>query len=135
MRGKIDRVDVFADGTFRVIDYKRGNSAPSGSKALQLPIYALAVEQASRAAGGPLSVREALYMALGPRGAESRVIKPATREAVVAGAQARVARRPSRASSAASSRRARARFTSARGARSPTVCRKDYVSDGEAASA
>ncbi len=44
IRGVADRVDVLADGTFRLIDYKLGR-APNKTRALQLPIYALCAEQ------------------------------------------------------------------------------------------
>jgi RecB family exonuclease len=134
LRGKIDRVDVFADRTFRVVDYKRGNSAPSGSKALQLPIYALAVEQASRDAGTPLTVRDALYMALGPRGSESRVIKPGTRADAIGGAQARLLAAVDGLERGEFPPRPRETHLCTR-CGFAIVCRKDYVSDGEAAQA
>ncbi len=134
LRGKIDRVDVFADGTFRVVDYKRGNSAPSGSKALQLPIYALAVEQGARDAAGALTVREAMYLALGPRGATSRVIKPATRDEVMAGAQARLLGALDGIERGEFPPRPREIHLCIRCAFA-RVCRKDYVDDGEAAEA
>ncbi len=44
LRGKADRLDLLADGTFRLIDYKLG-WPPNRSRALQLPIYGLAAEQ------------------------------------------------------------------------------------------
>jgi len=44
IKGVVDRIDVLADGTFRLIDYKL-SSAPSKSRALQLPIYGLCAEQ------------------------------------------------------------------------------------------
>lgn len=48
LRGKIDRVDLLAEG-FRVIDYKTGPAPRStevkGLRAVQLPLYALAVER------------------------------------------------------------------------------------------
>ncbi len=44
LRGVADRLDLLADGTFRLIDYKL-SSAPSRSRALQLPIYGLCAEQ------------------------------------------------------------------------------------------
>src|SRR5262249_25420818 len=47
VRGKADRVDLLADGTFRLIDYKLG-WAPDRNLALQLPIYAIAAEQQLR---------------------------------------------------------------------------------------
>ena len=44
LSGKVDRVDLLADGTFRVIDYKLG-SAPNKARALQLPVYSLCAQQ------------------------------------------------------------------------------------------
>src|SRR4029079_12585844 len=40
LRGKADRLDLLADGTFRLIDYKLG-WPPDRRRALQPPIYAL----------------------------------------------------------------------------------------------
>lgn len=42
--GVVDRIDLLADGSFRLIDYKL-SLAPSKSRALQLPIYGLCAEQ------------------------------------------------------------------------------------------
>jgi ATP-dependent helicase/DNAse subunit B len=51
LHGYIDRLDAAPDGTLRVIDYKSGGSAISGvhlkeGRRLQLPIYALAAQEA-----------------------------------------------------------------------------------------
>jgi RecB family exonuclease len=62
IKGMIDRIDVLADGTFRLIDYKL-SSAPGKDRALQLPIYGLCAEQRLKK---PLS--EAAYIAF--RGAK-----------------------------------------------------------------
>ena len=45
IRSKADRLDLMADGTIRVIDYKTGR-APKASKALQLSIYGVIATQA-----------------------------------------------------------------------------------------
>ena len=45
IRAKADRIDLMADGTIRVIDYKL-SKAPKAARALQLPIYGVAAEQA-----------------------------------------------------------------------------------------
>ena len=44
MRGKVDRIDLLADGTLRVIDYKLGR-APKPARALQLPVYGICAQQ------------------------------------------------------------------------------------------
>jgi len=44
LKGVADRIDLLADGSFRLIDYKL-SSAPGKSRALQLPIYGLCAEQ------------------------------------------------------------------------------------------
>ena len=45
VRGIADRVDLLADGSLRVVDYKLGR-APRPGRALQLPIYAVCASQA-----------------------------------------------------------------------------------------
>lgn len=47
LRGRPDRIDLHADGTLVVIDYKTGR-APERSRALQLPLYARCAEQRLR---------------------------------------------------------------------------------------
>jgi ATP-dependent helicase/nuclease subunit B len=44
LHGVADRLDLLADGTMRLIDYKL-SSAPQRSRALQLPVYAICAEQ------------------------------------------------------------------------------------------
>ena len=44
LRGKADRIDLLADGTFRIIDYKL-TRAPERKLALQLPIYTICTAQ------------------------------------------------------------------------------------------
>jgi RecB family exonuclease len=44
LRAKADRIDLLADGTLRVVDYKLGK-APKPARALQLPVYGLCAEQ------------------------------------------------------------------------------------------
>ena len=67
LRGKADRIDLLADGTFRLIDYKLG-WPPDRGKALQLPIYAVCAEQRLDHAGRSWTLGEAVYLAFkGPR--------------------------------------------------------------------
>ena len=47
LRGKADRIDLLADGTLRVIDYKLGR-APKPGRVLQLPIYGLCAQEQLR---------------------------------------------------------------------------------------
>jgi RecB family exonuclease len=59
---KTDRIDVLADGTIRVIDYK-SKTTPDPKVALQLPVYArLARDVLQRSRGRTLSLSEAVYV-------------------------------------------------------------------------
>ena len=51
LRSKADRIDLLADGTFRVVDYKIGR-APERKRSLQLPVYGTCAEQALTGRGG-----------------------------------------------------------------------------------
>ena len=44
LRGKADRIDLLADGTLRIVDYKLGR-APKPGRALQLPVYGVCARQ------------------------------------------------------------------------------------------
>jgi len=68
LKAKVDRVDLLADGTFRLIDYKLG-WPPQRARALQLPIYSLCAEQKLAGRHGRQWVLgEAAYLAFkGPR--------------------------------------------------------------------
>ena len=44
LRAKADRIDLLADGTLRVVDYKLGK-APKSARALQLPVYGVCAQQ------------------------------------------------------------------------------------------
>jgi hypothetical protein len=44
LRAKADRIDLLADGTLRVVDYKLGK-APKPGRALQLPVYGVCAQQ------------------------------------------------------------------------------------------
>jgi RecB family exonuclease len=102
LKGKADRIDLLADGTFRLIDYKLG-WPPDRTRALQLPIYSVCAEQVlsqeagheaglkSCPAGDKWTVGEAVYLAFkGPK----RVVPlftEDTRAAVLDRAQQRLA--------------------------------------------
>ena len=65
LRGVVDRVDLFSDGTFRVVDYK-ANRAPNRTRSLQLPLYARGVEQQLNSRGGQMwRAVDAEYIAFG----------------------------------------------------------------------
>jgi RecB family exonuclease len=92
IRGKADRIDLLEDGTFRLIDYKLG-WPPNKARALQLPIYALSVEQrlAGRA-GKTWTLGEAAYLAFkGPRRVVPLFTSPAERDEALAAAEQRLA--------------------------------------------
>jgi len=68
LHGKVDRIDLLPDHTFRVVDYKLGR-APKRNLAVQLPIYAVCSEQdlADRP-DGPWKIKDARYLALKKEG-------------------------------------------------------------------
>jgi RecB family exonuclease len=64
LNAKVDRVDLLADGGFRLIDYK-SKYTPDVKRKVQLPIYSSGVRQRLRATlGRDAPVREALYLSL-----------------------------------------------------------------------
>ena len=92
LRGKADRLDLLADGTFRLIDYKLG-WPPQRGRALQLPIYSLCAEQKLAGyKGRSWQLSEAAYLAFkGPKRVVPLVANPAERAKVLAEAQQRLA--------------------------------------------
>ncbi|HUL72029.1 MAG TPA: PD-(D/E)XK nuclease family protein [Vicinamibacterales bacterium] len=65
IRGKTDRIDVFDDGSLRVIDYKLGRM-PDLKSSVQIAVYAHSVQQALEASEGrPHPVSGAMYVAFG----------------------------------------------------------------------
>jgi RecB family exonuclease len=92
IRGKADRLDLLADGTFRLIDYKLG-WPPSKTRALQLPIYGLAaMQQLTAERGRAWTLGEAVYLAFkGPKRVVPLFASPAERDEVIARAQQRLA--------------------------------------------
>jgi len=51
LRGKADRIDLLADGTLRLVDYKLGR-APKPARKIQLPVYGACAEQRLAGRGG-----------------------------------------------------------------------------------
>lgn len=65
IRAQADRIDLLADGSLRIIDYKLGR-APKQSRALQLPIYGVcATQHLEGHRGRSWRVGEAGYVAFG----------------------------------------------------------------------
>jgi RecB family exonuclease len=65
VRGKADRVDVFDDGSIRVIDYKLGR-LPDVATSVQIGVYAHCVRAVlGERDGRPHPVRSAMYLAFG----------------------------------------------------------------------
>ena len=91
LRGKADRVDLLADGTFRLVDYKLG-WPPDRSRALQLPIYGICAEQRLEGhRGRHWTLAEAVYLAFkGPRRVVPLFQSAAARHDVLAKAQQRL---------------------------------------------
>jgi RecB family exonuclease len=91
LKAKVDRVDLLADGTFRLIDYKLG-WPPQRARALQLPIYSLCAEQKLAGRHGRRWVLgEAAYLAFkGPRRVVPLFTSAAERTAALADAQQRL---------------------------------------------
>jgi RecB family exonuclease len=92
IKGKVDRIDLLADGTFRLIDYKLG-WPPDRARALQLPIYGLWAQQnlAGRH-GRAWTLGEAVYLAFkGPRRVVPLFSKTDQRDEILASAQQRLA--------------------------------------------
>ena len=92
LNGKADRLDLLADGTFRLIDYKLG-WPPDRSKALQLAIYGVCAEQRLESElGRRWTLGEAAYLAFkGPRRVVPLFSTGASRDEVLAKAQQRLA--------------------------------------------
>ena len=127
LRGVADRVDLHADGTFRVVDYKAGRP-PQGARALQLPVYARCAEERLRGRRGrDWRAGGAAYLAFGdPRLQVSAPGRDVAR--AMADGEARLLRTVEAIESGACPPRPASLF----GCGScpyPTVCRKDYVDE------
>ena len=93
LSGKADRIDLLADGTFRVIDYKLG-WPPNRARALQLPVYGLCAEQSLKGYLGrqQWTLGEAAYLAFkGPKRVVGLFASPDERTKVLTDAQQRLA--------------------------------------------
>jgi RecB family exonuclease len=75
LRGKADRIDLLADGRFRLVDYKNGK-APDPAQTIQLPIYAVCIQQElARVRKESWQVAEAGYLAFGEAKPDRVVIR------------------------------------------------------------
>jgi RecB family exonuclease len=126
LRGKIDRVDLLADGTLRVIDYKTGR-APDAGRSIQLPAYLVcALQQLARERGASWQAGQALYVAFGEPEPVQWVVKPGGDHAEIGEALSRLfAALDGIAAGSFPPRPAARRLCASCGFRS--VCRKDYV--------
>jgi CRISPR/Cas system-associated exonuclease Cas4 (RecB family) len=67
LRGVADRIDLLADGTLRVLDYKSGR-APDVKRAIQLPVYGYCAERRlTGELGRNWRLGEAAYIAFGEK--------------------------------------------------------------------
>jgi RecB family exonuclease len=91
LRGKADRIDLLADGSLRIIDYKLGY-APDRRVALQLPIYGVCAVQHLRAATGRAWILgQAGYIAFGEeRSFVPMLPKGKNRDEILLAAQSRL---------------------------------------------
>jgi len=65
IRGKADRIDVFRDGTLRVVDYKL-SKLPDLDSSVQIAVYALAARQLlEKQEGRSYAIGAAMYLAFG----------------------------------------------------------------------
>ncbi|MCM3879354.1 MAG: PD-(D/E)XK nuclease family protein [Vicinamibacterales bacterium] len=91
LKGKADRIDLLADGSFRIIDYKHGHP-PDRKLALQLPIYSVcAVQYLHSARGETWALGQAGYIAFaGDRRFVSMLGRDKDKEATLREAQTRL---------------------------------------------
>jgi RecB family exonuclease len=90
IRGTFDRLDLLADSTFRLIDYKTGR-VHGRRQAIQLPVYTVVAEQAlAGRRGGPWKAGDASYLAFGEAQPTVRLARrPVDLAAALAEGQAR----------------------------------------------
>ena len=127
LRGVVDRIDLFSDGTFRLIDYKT-NKSPGRKVALQLPVYTRCVEQQLDGhRGRSWQAAEAAYVAFG----DERLYIPLARSELsreLSKSDGRVIETLDELENGVYPPRP-AELYHCRICPFPTVCRKDYVGD------
>ena len=127
IRGVVDRIDLHADRTFRLIDYK-ASRPPHPSRALQLPVYAHCAERQLRAERGQeWRATEAVYVAFGDPRLQVSVPGGDVARAIAAG-EARLVELVEAIEAGEYPPRPFDRSRCASCA-FPTVCRKDHVDD------
>lgn len=128
LRGKADRIDLLADGTLRIIDYKLGR-APKTSRALQLPVYGVCAAQQLRGhLGREWSVGRAGYLAFREKNAFVDAGGRGTLDAALADGQQRLLQAIDRIEAGEFPPSPDEAWTCNR-CGFPHVCRKDYVGD------
>ena len=128
VRGKVDRIDVLADGTLRVIDYKLGR-APKSARALQLPVYGLCAQQdLAKRRGRSWPLASAGYVAFKEKNAFVELGGRSGVDAALREGQARFLEAVTRIEGGAYPPDPDEPWTCTR-CGFPHVCRKDYVGD------
>jgi ATP-dependent helicase/nuclease subunit B len=92
LRGRVDRIDRLADGTYEVVDYKTGgpflpgglDATFAGGRQLQHALYALAVAELLRERDGAARVVGSYYFPT-TRGRRERKVRPLATQAHAAG--------------------------------------------------
>jgi RecB family exonuclease len=129
LRGKADRIDLLADRTFRIIDYKLSR-APDRKLALQLPIYTICTVQHLRnTRGEEWQPGQSAYIAFGQdRQFVPMLARGKDKDTLLAGAQARLLDAVDRIERGEFPPTPSDPVMCARCAHA-LVCRKDYVGD------
>jgi RecB family exonuclease len=129
LRGKVDRIDLLAGSSFRIVDYKTGR-APEWRRSIQLPVYAVCTAQwLARVRGGRWDVAEAAYLVLSGKD-HVRTIVPdgkGSTSALASGQQRLLDAIDGMARGEFPPRPAEPRLCTL--CRFSAVCRKDYVVD------